>query len=182
MTPKEPVPKTAEKNIKEGKNEDIFVNLHPSENMKHESALMRKIEHGAEILSKNNKYITPVTFEFALIMKKNQINLFESHKKVFTTMKMMDNTTPIIIKKVFEHPDLFPEGQEYFDHFPSHNEVQRQRKVFVRCQVESSIKNFTIQSERSRNKNKQQSNKCINIIGSIHKDSCPKRSPSEDSD
>ena len=98
-TPKEPVPKTVEKNKKEGKNEDTFVNLHPSENMKHESALMRKIEHGAEILLKNIKYITPVTFEFALTRKKNQINLFESHKKVFTTMKMMDNTTPIITKK-----------------------------------------------------------------------------------
>ena len=53
----------------------------------------------------------------------------------------MDNTTTIITKerKLFEHINSFPEGQEYFEYSPSHNELQRQWKVFLRCQVKSSI-------------------------------------------
>ena len=73
---------------------------------------MRKIEHELEIVFKNGKYTTLVTFEFVLERKPNQIHVFESHKMVFTTMKMMDNTTNIITKKgkCFEHPDSFPDG------------------------------------------------------------------------
>ena len=130
----------AEKNKKERKNENISINLHSTDN-KNDDAITRTIEHGAEIVFKNDRYTTPVTFEFYPAKRTNQINVFESHKKVFAAMKMMDNTTKIITKKgtVFDHPDSFPEGQAYLEHFPSINEVQRQRKVFVRCQVESSI-------------------------------------------
>ena len=54
----------------------------------------------------------------------------------------MNNIIKIITKKgnAFEHPDSFPEGQEYLKQFPAINEVQQQGKVFVRYQVESSIK------------------------------------------
>ena len=116
------------------------INLHSTDN-KNADAIKRKIEHGAEIVFKNDRYITPVIFEFYPAKRTNQINVFESQKKVFTAMKMMDNTTNIITKKgkAFHHPDSFPEGQEYLEQFPSINEVQRQRNVFIRCQVESSI-------------------------------------------
>ena len=53
----------------------------------------------AEIVLKNVRYTIPVTFEFYLAKKTNQINIFESHKKVFAAMKTMDNTTNIITKK-----------------------------------------------------------------------------------
>ena len=113
----------------------MVVNLHNSDTMAHESTTMRKIEHGIEILFKNDTYTTPVTFEFALEKKSNQINVFESHRKIFTAMKMIDNTTKIITKqrKIFEHSDSFLEGQDYLEHFPFHNKVQKQRKIFVCC-------------------------------------------------
>ena len=57
---KESARTTAEKD-KKSKSEEIFVNLHPSNIIKHESAIMRKIEHGSEIIFKNKKYTTPVT-------------------------------------------------------------------------------------------------------------------------
>ena len=43
-------------------------------------------------------------------------------------MKMMNNIIKIITKKgnAFEHPDSFPEGQEYLKQFPAINEVQQQ--------------------------------------------------------
>ena len=57
-TPNEHIPTTTEKDKKEGKSEEIFVNLHPSDNTKHESAIIRKIKHGAEIVFKSNIYTT----------------------------------------------------------------------------------------------------------------------------
>ena len=123
---------TAEKIKKERKNENISINLHPT-NSKHDDAIKKTIEHGAEIVFKNDRYTTPVTFEFYPAKRTNQINVFESHKKVFAAMKMMDNTTKIITKKgtVFDHPDYFPEEQAYLKQFALINEVQRQ-KVFCK--------------------------------------------------
>ena len=89
---------TAEKYKKERKNEKISINLHSTDN-KNDDAIKRTIEHGAEIVFKNDRYTTPVTFEFYPAKRTNQINVFESHKKVFAAMKMMDNTTKIITKK-----------------------------------------------------------------------------------
>ena len=60
---------------------------------------MRKISHGAKIVLQNNRYTTPVTFEFVPARKMNQSNVFESYKKVFAVIKMIDNTTKIITKK-----------------------------------------------------------------------------------
>ena len=147
-TPKEPIDSilnnpnstTAEKNKKERMNEKISINLHSTDN-KHDDDIKRTNEHGVEIVFNNDRYTTPVTFEFYPVKRTNQINVFESHKKVSATMKLMDNTTKIITQKrtVFDHPDSFPEGQAFLVQFSSINEVQKQRKVFVRCQVESSI-------------------------------------------
>ena len=109
-------PTTAEKNKKERKNEKISINLHSTDN-KHDDAIKRTIKHGAEIVFKNNRHTTPVTYEFYPAKRTNQINIFESHKKVFAAMKMMDITTKIITKKkqIFDHPDSFPEGQAYLE-------------------------------------------------------------------
>ena len=54
---------TVEKYKKERKNEKISINLHSTDN-NHDDAIKRTIEHGAEIVFKNDKYTTPVTFEF----------------------------------------------------------------------------------------------------------------------
>ena len=113
------------------RNEEISMNLHCTDN-KNANALKIMIEHGAEIVFKNDRYTTPVTFEFCPAKRTNQINVFESHTKVFASIKMMDNTTNIIIKgKALDHPDSFPEGQSYLEQYPSINEVQQQRKAFV---------------------------------------------------
>ena len=70
-TPNEPIDSilnnpnatTAEKIKKERKNENISINLHSTDN-KNDDAIKRTIEHGAEIVFKNVRYTTPVTFEF----------------------------------------------------------------------------------------------------------------------
>ena len=97
--PEEPTPTTAEKHKKERKSEKSFVNLHSSNTTKTKNSIMRTVEHGAKIVFKNNRYIILVTFEFYSTKKTNQINVFESHKKVFAAIKMMNNTTNIITKK-----------------------------------------------------------------------------------
>ena len=114
------------------------MNLHCTDN-KNANALKIMIEHGAEIVFKNDRYTTPVTFEFYPAKRTNQINVFESHKKVFAAMEMMDNTTKIITKKgkSFDHPDSFSERQAYLEQLPFINEVQRQKiKVWrTKCNV-----------------------------------------------
>ena len=55
IIPKEPTPTTAEKNKKERKSEKMFVNLHSCDTNKNESTIMRTIEHGEEIVFKNNR-------------------------------------------------------------------------------------------------------------------------------
>ena len=98
ITLNNPNPTTAEKNKKERRNEKMSINLH-SANNNYADAIKRTIEHGAEIVFKNNTYTTLVTIEFYPTKITNQINVFESHKKVFAAMKMMNNTTKIIRKK-----------------------------------------------------------------------------------
>ena len=93
--------------------------------MQYESETMRNVKYGLEIVFKIDRYTTPITFEFAPERKTYQINVFESHNKVFTAMKMMHNTTKIIAnkEKFFEYLDSFSEEQLYLEHLPSHNEV-----------------------------------------------------------
>lgn len=64
-TPEESESTMAERDKKEGKSEKNVVKLHHSDTMKHESSTMKKIEHGVELVFKNDKYTTPVTYEFA---------------------------------------------------------------------------------------------------------------------
>ena len=57
-------------------------------------------------------------------------------------MKLVDNSTKMIttIGKVFEHPQGIPSGQGYVTHFPFMNSIQKQRKVFVCCNVELELR------------------------------------------
>lgn len=51
--------------------------------MDYESETMRKVKYGLEIVFKIDRYATPITFKFVSERKTNQINVFESHNKVF---------------------------------------------------------------------------------------------------
>ena len=92
-----PIMAEKDKKIKRRKISVIVVNLHISDTMEYESLFTRKIEYGIETVFNNYKCITSIIFEFAL--KKNQINVFKSYKNVFTAIKMMDNTTEILLTK-----------------------------------------------------------------------------------
>ena len=98
-TPNETAPTTAKKDKKKGKVEEMVLNLHPSNTVKHKSAIMRDVQYEAEIVFKNDKYIIPVTFELSPERKTNQIIVFESHRKVFTATKMIDNINMILTEK-----------------------------------------------------------------------------------
>ena len=91
---------------------------------------------------KNNKYSTPVTFEFAVSRCSNKINVFERNTNIFRVMKFVNNTTLRITSsgKRFEHPKEFPSEQDYVKIFTLENQLQKQRKIFVCCQIESSIR------------------------------------------
>ena len=99
----------------------------------------RRIEHGSEIVFSNNRYTTPVSFEFASEKNSQYLNVFASHKKVFVAMKIADTSTKIISNDgtVFDSSSDFPEGQE---HFPTINRLQLRRTVFVSCKIESSLR------------------------------------------
>ena len=56
----------------------------------------RRIEHRSEIVFSNNRYTTPVSFEFAPEKNSQYLNAFASHKKVFIAMKIADTSTKII--------------------------------------------------------------------------------------
>ena len=101
---------------------------------------MRKIEYGVEILFKNDRYTTPVTFEFYLAKKTNHINVFESHKKVFAAMKMTDNTTNIITKKKSSRSSrLLPRKTNMSRTIPSHQRSKTTEKSV--CTLLSGIIN-----------------------------------------
>ena len=74
--------------------------------MSNEKKFLKKIEHGLDITFNNNKYTTPITFEFTDGRDNIQDNIFNRHKKIFATIKLVDNSTKMITTagKVFEHP------------------------------------------------------------------------------
>ena len=57
-------------------------------------------------------------------------------------MKTADTSTKLISNNgtVFDSPPNFPEGQEYVNYFPTINILQLQCKVFVSCNIESSLR------------------------------------------
>ena len=95
--------------------------------------------NGAKIELKKNS--TPVTFEFSMSRSSNKINVYNPYKNIFEAMKLVDNTTVMITNSGtrLEHPKDFLSGQDYLNVFPSENHIQKQRKIFVCCQMESSI-------------------------------------------
>ena len=54
------------------------------------------MEYGTEIVFKNNKYLTPVTFEFIMSHNLNKMNIYERHRNIFVAIKLVDNTAVII--------------------------------------------------------------------------------------
>ena len=72
----------------------------------------------------------------------NKINVYNPYKNIFEAMKLVDNTTVMITNSGtrLEHPKDFLSGQDYLKLFPSENHIQKQRKIFVCCQMESSIR------------------------------------------
>ena len=57
-------------------------------------------------------------------------------------MKIADASTRLISNDgtVFDSPSDFPEGQKYVKRFPKINKLQKLRKVFVSCKIESSLR------------------------------------------
>ena len=110
--------------------------------MSNEKKFLKKIEHGLDITFNNNKYTTPITFEFTDGRDNIQDNIFNRHKKIFATIKLVDNSTKMITTagKVFEHPQQIPSVQDYVTHSPFTDSIQKQRKVFINCKLESKIR------------------------------------------
>ena len=71
-----------------------------------------------------------------------QVNIFDRQKKIFEEMKLVDNSTKMIttVGKLFEYPKEISSGQEYVTYFPFTNNIQKQRKVFVYCKIESELR------------------------------------------
>lgn len=71
---------------------------------------MKEIEHGISIVFKNYIHMTLVMFEFVPNKNMNIINVFNDHKKVFTTMKHVTITRN---NHIFEHLKGFPDNIAY---------------------------------------------------------------------
>ena len=134
-------PKSTTKGQNKGKTAEFEVSYNDSEKMTNND-YDRRIEHGSEIVFSNNRYTTPVSFEFAPEKNSQFLNVFASHKKVFIAIKIADASTKIISNDgtVFDSSSDFPEGQEYVKHFPTINRLQLRRKVFVSFKIESFLR------------------------------------------
>ena len=53
----------------------------------------RRIDHESEIVFSDNRFITPVSFEFAPEKNSTYLNFFASNKKVFIAIKITDAST-----------------------------------------------------------------------------------------
>ena len=110
--------------------------------MNNKIPLMRKIKHGVDIIFKDNKYTTPIAFEFTVGRDNKQVNIFDHHKKIFVVIKLVDTSTKMIITtgKAFEHPKEIPSGKVYVTHFPFMSSIQKQRKGFICYKIESELR------------------------------------------
>ena len=128
---KDPKPTTQDQN--KGKRTKFEVSYNNSEKVTNND-YDKRIEHGPKIVFSNNRYTTPMSFEFAPEKKSPYLNIFASHKKLFLSAYA---STKIITNDgtIFEFPSEFPEGPEYVKHFPAINKIQLQRKVFVSCKI-----------------------------------------------
>ena len=81
---------------------------------------------------KNDWVTTSVTFAFAPGKDSNNLNVCESHKSVFTTMKFIDTTTKIITNsgKTIENSNEFPESKTTSRNFEMTKKLQQQRKFW----------------------------------------------------
>ena len=119
-----------------------MISFDDTEEMNNHTPLIRNIKHGVDITFKNNKYTTLITCEFTVGRNNKKGNIFNRHKKIFETMKLENNSTKTITTagKVFEHPKDIPSRQECGRHFSFTNSIQKQRKVFVCCKIESELR------------------------------------------
>ena len=100
------------------------------------------MERGTEIELKNNKYLTPVIFEFVIRRSSNRINIYERHKKLFVATKLVDNTTAIISNS---GKNINIQKKSHSDETmskDSHQKITYRNivKIIVCCKVESSIR------------------------------------------
>lgn len=132
------------KTVKDLKNNEVvIINYNPTpDEIRLINPSAKRVEHGATIVLKNNKDITPVTFELSPNKSSNLTNVYNNHKKIFTNVKVMDTTTRLIINdgKVFNHSNEFSTCPDYVNNCLVHNQVQQQRKVFMCCKIDSSIR------------------------------------------
>ena len=89
---------------------------------------IRLFKHDTEIVCKNNRFTTLVTFEFVPNKDVNNIYVYENYKKLFTAVKSVYSTTKIIASsvKIFENPNECSKGQNYITNFPMTNKLQQQ--------------------------------------------------------
>ena len=117
---------SSKKQVNNPKIDETMITVDDTGDKNNQISLMRKIEHGTDIMFKNNKYTTPITFEFTVSRDNRQVNIFDRHKKVFEATKLVNNTIKMITTagKVFGHPKEIPSGQKYVTHFPFINCIQ----------------------------------------------------------
>ena len=67
--------------------------------------------------------------------------------------KIADASTKVIKNDgtIFESLSEFSEGPEYVKHFPAIKKIQLQRKVFVSCKTESSLRLSQFKCWRKKN-------------------------------
>ena len=91
----------------------------------------RQIKHGSEIVFSINKYTTPVTFAFNPEKKSTTLNVFESHKRVFITIKIVDDTKEPLINEgnVFNSLSKFPDELYYVNRLPAANKITKLTQI-----------------------------------------------------
>ena len=77
---KDPKPTTQDQN--KGKRTKFEVSYNNSEKITNND-YDKRIEYGPKIVFSNNRYTTPMSFEFAPEKKSPYLNIFASHKKLF---------------------------------------------------------------------------------------------------
>ena len=57
---------SSKKQVNNPKIDETMITVDDTGDKNNQISLMRKIEHGTDIMFKNNKYTTPITFEFTV--------------------------------------------------------------------------------------------------------------------
>ena len=101
----------------------------------------RDIAHAAKVKNENNRYITPVNVEFGSTESDSTVNIASKHRKLFTTIKLLDPSAKIITDDytVIHHPKEFPMGADYATKFTIINDRKaRFPRFFIRHVIDST--------------------------------------------